>query len=630
MGLTKNSMGNNLLVDDFDVGCGSDKFIVGLFGNPNVGKSSVFNGITGLHQHTGNWTGKTIESSVGEYVYEGKNFVLVDLPGTYSLSSYSEEELVATDFIKGARFDVMVVVVDATCLERNLNLVLQILELTRNVVVCVNLMDEARKKNIVIDLEKMEELLGVPVVGTVAMKKKSLESLKCKVLERCNSKTNEVSDFGDDEDIVVEAERIAECVVHKSGLVSKGERFDRILTSKRYGIPIMIAMLGVIFWVTIVGANYPTVFLSWVFEKGKAGLESACNVLGFPLLLKDMLINGVYQTVTWIISVMLPPMAIFFPMFTLLEDLGVLPRIAFNLDNFFRRAGTCGKQALTMCMGFGCNAAGVVGCRIMRSTRERLIAIVTNCFVPCNGRFPLLITISTIFFAGLIGGVGGSIVSTLIVLGVVAFGVLLTLIVSKVLSMTLLKGESKGFILELPPYRKPQIGSILVRSIFDRTLFVLGRALCTAVPAGLIIWVLANVQIDGESMLAYIAYFFDPLARVMGLDGYILTAFVFGIPANEIVLPILLMMYMKNGVLVDISDYWQIGNVLIENGWTMLTAINVMFFTLLHFPCMTTLLTIKKETKSSKWVAISFLVPTVCGVVVCMVTNFLYVVVSSL
>lgn len=630
MGLTKNSMGNNLLIDEFDACAGSDKVVVGLIGNPNVGKSSVFNGITGLHQHTGNWTGKTIESSVGEYVYDGKKFVLVDLPGTYSLSSYSEEEVVATEFINEARFDVMVVVVDATCLERNLNLLLQILQLTKNVVVCVNLLDEAKKKKIVIDLERLEELLGVPVVGTVATRKKSLELLKCKVCERCANKTDEVCDFGDDEAIVAEAERIAECVVHKSGAVSRSERFDRILTSKRYGIPIMVAMLGVIFWLTIVGANYPTRLLALLFEKGKAGLLYVCNGLGFPLLVKDMLINGVYQTVTWIISVMLPPMMIFFPLFTLLEDLGVLPRVAFNLDNFFRRAGTCGKQALTMCMGFGCNAAGVVGCRIMRSTRERLIAIVTNCFVPCNGRFPLLITIATIFFAGSIGGVCGSFVSTLIVMCIVAFGVFLTLVVSKVLSQTLLKGESQGFILELPPYRKPQVGSILVRSVLDRTLFVLGRALCTAVPASLIIWVLANVQIDGASMLSYIAYFFDPLARVMGLDGYILTAFVFGIPANEIVLPLLLMMYMKNGVLVDVSDYLQIGEVLIENGWNVLTAVNVMFFTLLHFPCMTTLLTIRKETRSSKWVWISFLVPTVCGVVVCMVTNFLYVLVGLL
>ncbi len=630
MGLTKNSTGNKLLVDDLSAEGDLDNVIVGLIGNPNVGKSSVFNNITGLHQHTGNWTGKTIESSVGRYEYDSMNFTLVDLPGTYSLSSYSEEEEVATDFIKNSNFDVMTVVVDATSLERNLNLVLQILELTKNVVVCVNLMDEAKKNNIDIDLKKLEEILEVPVVGTIATKKKSLDLLKSKIYEKYCNKTEEVEKFDSSEVIVIEAERIAKSVVHKKDEFSKSEKFDKILTSKKYGIPIMIAMLGMIFWITIVGANYPSKFLSMIFEKLKEILENTCNALSFPLFLKNMLINGVYQTVTWIISVMLPPMAIFFPLFTLMEDLGVLPRIAFNLDNFFRKAGTCGKQALTMCMGFGCNAAGVVGCRIMRSTRERLIAIVTNCFVPCNGRFPLLIIISTIFFAGTIGGFTGSFVSTLIVLCVVTLGVFLTLVVSKVLSKTLLRGESHGFILELPPYRKPQIGSILVRSVFDRTLFVLGRALCTAIPAGLIIWILANVQIDGESMLAYIAYFFDPFARLMGLDGYILTAFIFGIPANEIVLPILLMMYLNNGVLVDISAYWKIGEILINNGWNILTAVNVMIFTLLHFPCMTTLLTIKKETKSMKWGVISFLIPTVCGVAICMCTNFVYWIISCL
>ena len=388
----------------------------------------------------------------------------------------------------------------------------------------------------------------------------------------------------------------------------------------------MIAMLGVVFWITIIGANYPSEFLTWIFGIGKGYLRNFFEFCCFPQFLNSMLIDGVYQTVTWIISVMLPPMAIFFPLFTLLEDLGVLPRIAFNLDNFFRKAGTCGKQALSMCMGFGCNAAGVVGCRIMRSTRERLIAIVTNCFVPCNGRFPLLITIASIFFAGIFGGFAGSLISTLIVLLIIIFGVFLTLVVSKILSKTLLKGESEGFILELPPYRKPQIGSILVRSIFDRTLFVLGRAISVAIPAGFTIWILANVHIDGISMLSYVAYFFDPLAQIMGLDGYILTAFIFGIPANEIVLPIILMMYMNEGVLVDLSDVTQIGSILMQNGWTILTAINVMIFTLLHFPCMTTLMTIKKETGSSKWTWISFAIPTICGIIICCFTNLVYVI----
>lgn len=625
MGLTKNSMGNKLLVDDLNEIKKDINFTIGLVGNPNVGKSSVFNNLTGLHQHTGNWPGKTIESSFGTYDYLGNKFLIVDLPGTYSLNSYSKEEAVTTDFIEKSHFDVMVIVVDATVLERNLNLVLQVLQITKNVIVCVNLLDEAKKKNIKINLKLLSEKLGVPVVGTIATKKNTLDELKKKINYIACNRTDDVNEFSSDEEVVRNAEMIANEVVDKSCInATRDRKIDKILTSKIFGLPIMIAMLGFIFWLTIIGANYPSKILSWLFELGQKRLENWFIAWKFPHFVSGLLINGVYQTVTWIISVMLPPMAIFFPLFTLLEDLGVLPRIAFNLDNFFRKAGTCGKQALTMCMGFGCNAAGVIGCRIMRSTRERLIAIVTNCFVPCNGRFPLLITVATIFFAGMFNGIVGSLVSTFIVLGVILLGIVLSLFISKILSCTILKGESSGFILELPPYRKPQIGSILIRSVLDRTIFVLGRAVCSAIPAGIVIWVLANVQIDGTSMISYIACFFDPIAKIMGLDGYILTAFIFGIPANEIVLPILLMMYMKSGYLVDISDSWRIGEILIANGWTILTAINVMIFTLLHFPCMTTLLTIKKETNSSKWVWISFLIPTVCGMIICILTNFIY------
>ena len=625
MGLTKNSMGNKLLVDDFNEIRKDIDFTIGLIGNPNVGKSSVFNNLTGLHQHTGNWPGKTIESSFGTYEYSNKKFLIVDLPGTYSLKAYSKEEDVTTSFIEKSQFDVMIVVVDATALERNLNLALQVLQITKNVVVCVNLLDEAKKKNIKINLKLLSDKLGVPVVGTIATKKKTLEELKEKIIHVATNKNNELVEYGSDEKIVKTAEIIASEVIDKSEINNDRDRkIDKILTSKCFGIPIMLVMLGFIFWLTIIGANYPSKFLSWMFGLGQEKLESLFIMWRFPQIVSSLLINGVYQTVTWIISVMLPPMAIFFPLFTLLEDLGVLPRIAFNLDNFFKKAGTCGKQALTMCMGFGCNAAGVIGCRIMRSTRERLIAIVTNCFVPCNGRFPLLITIATIFFVGQFNGIVGSLVSTCVVLTVILLGIVLSLFISKILSVTLLKGESSGFILELPPYRKPQIGSILVRSVLDRTLFVLGRAISSAIPAGIVIWIMANIQIDGTSMISYIAYFFDPIAKIMGLDGYILTAFIFGIPANEIVLPILLMMYMKSGCLIDISDSFRIGEILIENGWTMLTAINVMIFTILHFPCMTTLLTIKKETNSSKWVWISFLIPTACGIIVCILTNALF------
>lgn len=374
----------------------------------------------------------------------------------------------------------------------------------------------------------------------------------------------------------------------------------------------MILFLGLIFWITIIGANYPSEFLFSVFTWFQGKLVIFSNWLSCPAWLSDMLISGVYQTLTWIVSVMLPPMAIFFPLFTFLEDLGYLPRIAFNMDGFFKKCCCTGKQMITMCMGFGCNAAGVVGCRIIDSPRERLIAILTNNFVPCNGRFPFLISIATIFIAGTMQEFGASIVSTISVIFVILLGIFLTLFISKILSKTILKGMPSSFVLELPPYRKPQLGKIFIRSIFDRTLFVLGRAISVAAPAGLVIWLFATIGINGQSLLSIIANFLNPFAQLMGLDGYILTAFIFGIPANEIVLPIILMCYLGGNSLVNLEDTYSIGQILVQNGWTMLTAINVMIFTCLHFPCTTTLLTIKKETGSWKWTILSFIIPTVC------------------
>ena len=274
-----------------------------------------------------------------------------------------------------------------------------------------------------------------------------------------------------------------------------------------------------------------------------------------------------------------------------------------------------------MCMGFGCNSAGVTGCRIIDSPREKLISILTNAFVPCNGRFPFLITISTIFIGGAFATNNSSIIATLVVLLVVLLGIFMTIFISKILSKTVLKGITSSFILELPPYRKPQIGKVLIRSIFDRTLFVLGRAIIVAVPAGLVIWLFANINIGNLSILTYLGNFFDPFARLIGLDGYILVAFILGIPANEIVLPIILMSYMGSGSLVDLENTFSIGQILIQNGWTLLTAINVMIFMLLHFPCTTTLLTIKKETGSMKWVGLAFLLPTICGIAFCLITT---------
>ena len=636
MGLTSSSTGSKILTNNLNLLQQDSDFTVTLAGNPNVGKSTVFNGLTGLNQHTGNWTGKTVSNAAGKCTYLNKKFLLVDIPGTYSIISHSKEEEIARDFICSGVSDVTVVVVDATCLERNLNLVFQIMDITPNVIVCVNLLDEAKKKKIKIDLDLLSELLGVPVVGTTARKKKSLNNLLDTIYKVCN---NEIEIFAKKiiypencslnekaSCIMKQCEYITNkvCSFEKSDYRSSDKKIDKFLTSKTFGIPIMILFLGLIFWITIIGANYPSSLLSEFFGSIQEKLIYWANYINMPSWLSSMLILGVYQTVTWIVAVMLPPMAIFFPLFTILEDLGYLPRIAFNMDKCFKKAYTNGKQMITMCMGFGCNAAGVCGCKIIDSPRERLIAILTNVFVPCNGRFPFLITISTIFIASSFSGITASIVSTLSVIAVIILGIFMSLLISRLLSKTILKGMPSSFILELPPYRKPQFGRIIVRSIFDRTLFVLGRALSVAVPAGFVIWIFANIGIDGSSLLSIIANFLNPFAKIMGLDGYILTAFILALPANEIVLPIILMGYLGGTSLNNLSDTFAIGNILVQNGWTILTAINVMIFVICHFPCGTTLLTIKKETGSWKWTGLAFAIPTVCGILLCMCTTLVY------
>lgn len=680
----------------------SNTYRVVLAGNPNVGKSTVFNCLTGMHQHTGNWAGKTVENAGGRYSFQNNDFILIDLPGTYSLFSRSYEEQCAEEQLSFGDCDATVVVADANCLERNLNLVLQILKITDNVVLAVNLMDEAEKNGVVIDFPKLSKLLKIPVVPMSAGRKKGLTELKREILKICenplknvhesddkgradkqictlseyigknageNSKndyyamrllydisyseklftyinrenddaiiafaqtlSDEISlEFGSKEsfcdyltDTVAErAKEIAEgCVsMGESKYKKRLEKLDKIFMGKHTGAVTMLCLLLFILWITVYGANYPSQLLSSFLLGMEEPIANAFLKIGVSEWLTDMLVHGGYKVLAWVVSVMLPPMAIFFPLFTLLEDFGYLPRVAFNLDYYFKKANTCGKQALTMCMGFGCNAVGVTGCRIIDSPRERIIAILTNNFVPCNGRFPTLIAVITMFFIAGATGFAGSLMSAALLCAVILFGIAATLAVSKILSVTLLKGVPSSFTLELPPYRKPQIGKTIIRSVFDRTLFVLGRAVSVAAPAGIVIWILANVTAGDKTLLVHFTETLEPLGKLMGMDGVILTAFVLGFPANEIVIPIMLMAYMQNSTLCEYSSLFELHELLVSNGWDMTTALCVMVFSLMHWPCSTTLLTVKKETRSFKWTALAFLIPTVCGTAACIIIN---------
>lgn len=668
--------------------------IIALAGNPNVGKSTLFNALTGLKQHTGNWTGKTVSSAFGKYTYSNDKYTVADLPGTYSLLVSSKEEAQARNFLLENRPDAVVVVVDATCLERNLNLVLQILEITDKVVVCVNLLDEAAKKKIEVNIKQLSQCLGVPVVGMCAKSGKGIKQLKEAVaniiqskaeispvkieysreiehsiskllpifdsldisskLKRCyalrllenddyikskltdhstelSAVLTELTQTDNKESIrdnIVNAimkkcEYIFKKTVtlHNPSCNMRDRKIDKILTSRLTGIPIMLLLLALIFWITIVGANYPSQWLSRLFDWLSGVITGALKYINTPPVTVSLLMDGIYKTTAWVVAVMLPPMAIFFPLFTLLEDLGYLPRIAFNMDSMFKGAGCHGKQCLTMCMGIGCNACGVTGCRIIDSPRERLIAIITNSFMPCNGRFPAIIAIITVFFAGTAAAPLNSLLTALILMLVILLGVFATMGVSKLLSLTLLKGEASSFTLELPPYRSPQIGKIIVRSILDRTLFVLGRAVVVAAPAGLIIWLLANIEVGNTSLISYATNFLDPFARILGMDGIILAAFILGFPANEIVIPIMIMLYTNTGVLTDADSLSQMLSLFTANGWTVTTALCVIVFYLMHFPCSTTCISIYKETKSLKWTLVSFFTPLLCGFLLCFIIS---------
>ena len=679
-------------------------YTIALAGNPNVGKSTVFNCLTGLHQHTGNWAGKTVGNARGRYCFKGEDFVLIDLPGTYSLFSRSYEEECAEELLSFGEYNAVVVVADANCLERNLNLALQILQITENVILAVNLMDEAEKNGVQIDFSALSDALHIPVIPMSAGRKKGLDALKIAIADLCKDtekaeriqinlpeiqkntdylasvlkkftgedcrnqyyamrlifdgrysqklfanrpienekavltaaeRTRNImySHFGSKEDfcdylthsLSRKAQKIAQnCVTHAESKYKKyNEMLDKIFMGKITGTATMLLLLLFILWLTIYGANYPSQWLSSLLLGFENTLAEWLLNVGISQNITNMIVHGGYKVLAWVVSVMLPPMAIFFPLFTLLEDFGYLPRVAFNLDRHFKKANTCGKQALTMCMGFGCNAVGVTGCRIIDSPRERLIAILTNSFVPCNGRFPTLIAIISMFFLVTISGVAGSILSALLLCAVIVLGIFMTFAVSKLLSKTVLKGVPTSFTLELPPFRKPQIAKTLVRSIFDRTLFVLGRAVVVAAPAGLVIWLLANITAGDKTLLTHCTDFLDPLGQLMGLDGVILTAFILGFPANEIVLPIIIMAYLNMGTLTDYSSLFELRELLISNGWTLTTAICTVIFSLMHWPCSTTLLTVKKETGSLKWTAVAFLIPTICGVGMCIIINLI-------
>lgn len=610
---------------------------ISLAGNPNVGKSTIFNELTGLRQHTGNWTGKTVEFARGCCKIKDARFCITDLPGCYSLLSFSGEEAVTRECLIQNQNDCVVIVVDCGVIERNLSFALQVLSVTKNAVLCLNLCDEAEKNGIKIDCDELSLNLGIPVVKTCATDKEGLDELKKAIYNVCSGKTKcfrvernfEGVDILSEKNYKQNIEKLSQignkissdCVKYeKSELNACTRKLDKILTSKTTGIPIMLAMLGILFWITVVGANYPSEWLSNLFGFIKEKLYILFDFLHAPDVATGLLIDGVYTTLSWVVSVMLPPMAIFFPLLSLVEDSGYLPRIAFNLDRYFSKCGAHGKQSLAMAMGLGCNACGVTGCRIIESPKERLIAILTNNFMPCNGRFPTIIALLLMFFAGTAFTLSSSIEVAALLIGIIVFCVFITLVISKVLSVTILKGEQSGFVLELPPYRKPQILKTIVRSLLDRTLFVLGRAVAVAAPAGAIIWILANVHISDVSLLKYCTDFLDPFGRFIGVDGVIIMAFILGFPANETVIPIIIMSYMASGTLVDYSSYDQLFQLLSMNGWTITTAVCTIILCILHYPCSTTCLTIKKETGSLKWTLVSMALPTAMGIVLCMIT----------
>ena len=674
--------------------------VIALAGNPNVGKSTVFNALTGLHQHTGNWSGKTVGTAEGRFRRGKKEIRLVDLPGAYSLTADSAEEEVARDFLCFEHPDAAVVVCDACCLERNLIFAIQVAQIIPKTMLCVNMMDEARHRGIKIDLDALSKETGIPAVGVSAARYEGLDELEENMIKLVEGRLHTVfipvrypkaienateslapvlarkygikavfpviklienehgfvsaferrfGEIASDPELTGAigkaarimrdggitkknvSDRVAACAVLRAEeiclsavdaseqkAVRRDGKIDSVLTGGIWGIPVMLLLFAGIFWITVSGANYPSQWSASGFAIAEEWLCKGLSAINAPPVLADIIVNGVWRVLSWVVSVMLPPMAIFFPLFTLLEDLGYLPRVAFNLDRSFKAAGACGKQALTMCMGLGCGAVGVTGARIIDSPRERLIAIITNCFVPCNGRFPAIIAIVSMFLTS--GSRFSSLISALIMTGAISLSVLMTLVVSRILSKTVLKGVPAGFTLELPPYRIPRIGKVILRSVLDRTLVVLGRAVVVALPAGIIIWACSNINIGQETVLKTVATAIDPFARLFGMDGNVLFGFILALPANEIALPIMAMGY-SGGALAEISSLETTAALFYANGFGTVNAICTLVFILFHWPCATTILTIWKETKSIKWTVLSVIVPLLTGLSLCFFIN---------